>query len=152
MRDKFLQILIIVISTVLIIQLFSLQVINKEESEIVGKASVQKIYNFPERGYIYDRNDKLIVSNEPYYDILIVPNDVNISDSIQISNDFNISTKDFKLRLEKALKFSKIKASVFLASITKEEYAQLQEKMWRLSGFFIQKNSKRKYNLSLIHI
>ena len=74
MRDKFLQILIIVISTVLIIQLFSLQVINKEESEIVGKASVQKIYNFPERGYIYDRNDKLIVSNEPYYDILIVPN------------------------------------------------------------------------------
>ena len=148
MRDKFLQILIIVISTVLIIQLFSLQVINKEESDIVGKASVQKIYNFPERGYIYDRNDKLIVSNEPYYDILIVPNDVNISDSIQISNDFNISTKDFKLRLEKALKFSKIKASVFLASITKEEYAQLQEKMWRLSGFFIQKNSKRKYNYS----
>ena len=63
MRDKFLQILTIIISSILIIQLFSLQVINKKNSDLVGKASVQKIYNFPERGYIYDRNDKLIVSN-----------------------------------------------------------------------------------------
>jgi penicillin-binding protein 2 len=148
MRDKFLQLLIVLISSVLVIQLFSLQVINKENSELIGKASVQKIYNFPERGYVYDRDDKLIVSNEPYYDVLIVPNDVKISDSIKISKDLNISVEDFKLKYNKALKFSKIKASVFLSSITKQEYAQLQEKMWRLSGFFIQKNSKRKYNYS----
>jgi penicillin-binding protein 2 len=148
MRDKFLQLLIVFISSVLVIQLFSLQVINKENSELIGKASVQKIYNFPERGYVYDRDDKLIVSNEPYYDVLIVPNDVKISDSIKISKDLNISVEDFKLKYNKALKFSKIKASVFLSSITKQEYAQLQEKMWRLSGFFIQKNSKRKYNYS----
>ena len=148
MRDKFLQLLIVFISSVLVIQLFSLQVINKENSELIGKASVQKIYNFPERGYVYDRDDKLIVSNEPYYDVLIVPNDVKISDSTKISKDLNISVEDFKLKYNKALKFSKIKASVFLSSITKQEYAQLQEKMWRLSGFFIQKNSKRKYNYS----
>ena len=148
MRDKFLQILIIIISSVLIIQLFFLQVINNENSDIVGKASVQKIYNFPERGYIYDRNNKLIVSNEPYYDVLIVPRDVKITDSIKISKDLNISVKDFKSRFKKAVKFSKIKASVFISSITKKEYAELQEKMWRLSGFFIQKNSKRKYNYS----
>ena len=148
MRDKFLQLVIVFISSVLVIQLFSLQVINKENSELIGKASVQKIYNFPERGYVYDRDDKLIVSNEPYYDVLIVPNDVKISDSTRISKDLNISVEDFKLKYNKALKFSKIKASVFLSSITKQEYAQLQEKMWRLSGFFIQKNSKRKYNYS----
>ena len=148
MRDKFLQLLIIFISSILVLQLFFLQVINKQNSELEGKASVQKIYNFPERGYVYDRNDKLIVSNEPYYDILIVPNDVKISDSTKISKDLNISVKDFKSKYNKALKFSKIKASIFLSSITKEEYAQLQEKMWRLSGFFIQKNSKRKYNYS----
>ena len=44
MRDKFLQILVIIISSVLIIQLFFLQVINNENSDIVGKASVQKIF------------------------------------------------------------------------------------------------------------
>ena len=148
MRDKFLQILTIIISSILIIQLFSLQVINKKNSDLVGKASVQKIYNFPERGYIYDRNDKLIVSNQPYYDVLIVPRDVKISDSLKISRDLNISVEEFKLKYDEAVKFSKIKASIFLSSISKEEYAQIQEKMWRLSGFFIQKNSKRKYNYS----
>ena len=148
MRDKFLQIIIIFISSVLVIQLFSLQVINKKKSNIDDKASIQKIYNFPERGYIYDRNDNLIVSNEPYYDILIVPNDVKLSDSLNIAKDLNISVEDFNDKFSKALDFSQLKSSIFISSITKEEYAKIQEKMFRLSGFFVQKNSKRKYNYS----
>ena len=148
MRDKLLQVLIIVISSILIIQLFNLQVLNKKNSDVSSKASVQKIYNFPERGYLYDRNNKLIVSNQPYYDLLIVPNDVNINDSIKIANDLGISVKDFNTKYKKARKFSPLKASIFISSLTKEEYAKIQEKMWKLSGFFVQKNSKRKYNYS----
>ena len=148
MRDKLLQVLIIVISSILTIQLFNLQVFNKKNSDVSSKASVQKIYNFPERGYLYDRNNKLIVSNQPYYDLLIVPNDVNISDSIKIANDLGISVKDFNTKYKKARKFSPLKASIFISSLTKEEYAKIQEKMWKLSGFFVQKNSKRKYNYS----
>ena len=148
MRDKLLQVLIIVISSILIIQLFNLQVLNKKNSDVSSKASVQKIYNFPERGYLYDRNNKLIVSNQPYYDLLIVPNDVNINDSIKIANDLGISLKDFNTKYKKARKFSPLKASIFISSLTKEEYAKIQEKMWKLSGFFVQKNSKRKYNYS----
>ena len=148
MRDKLLQVLIIVISSILIIQLFNLQVLNKKNSDVSSKASVQKIYNFPERGYLYDRNNKLIVSNQPYYDLLIVPNDVNINDSIKIANDLGISVKDFNTKYKKARKFSPLKASIFMSSLTKEEYAKIQEKMWKLSGFFVQKNSKRKYNYS----
>ena len=148
MRDKLLQVLIIVISSILTIQLFNLQVLNKKNSDVSSKASVQKIYNFPERGYLYDRNNKLIVSNQPYYDLLIVPNDVNISDSIKIANDLGISVKDFNTKYNKARKFSPLKASIFISSLTKEEYAKIQEKMWKLSGFFVQKNSKRKYNYS----
>ena len=148
MRDKLLQVLIIVISSILTIQLFNLQVLNKKNSDVSSKASVQKIYNFPERGYLYDRNNKLIVSNQPYYDLLIVPNDVNINDSIKIANDLGISVKDFNTKYYKARKFSPLKASIFISSLTKEEYAKIQEKMWKLSGFFVQKNSKRKYNYS----
>ena len=148
MRDKLLQVLIIVISSILTIQLFNLQVLNKKNSDVSSKASVQKIYNFPERGYLYDRNNKLIVSNQPYYDLLIVPNDVNINDSIKIANDLGISIRDFNTKYKKARKFSPLKASIFISSLTKEEYAKIQEKMWKLSGFFVQKNSKRKYNYS----
>ena len=148
MRDKLLQVLIIVISSILAIQLFNLQVLNKKNTDVSSKASVQKIYNFPERGYLYDRNNKLIVSNQPYYDLLIVPNDVNINDSVNIASDLNISVSDFNIKFNKARKFSTLKASIFISSLSKEEYAKIQEKMWRLSGFFVQKNSKRKYNYS----
>ena len=148
MRDKFLQIIIVIISSILIIKLFSLQVISEKGSSLEKKASIQKIYNFPERGYIYDRNDNLIVSNQPYYDLLIVPNDVKIADSTSIAKDLNISVKDFNYKYSKALKFSHIKSSIFIPSISKEDYAIIQEKMFKLSGFFIQKNSKRKYKYS----
>ena len=148
MRDKLLQVLIIVISSILTIQLFNLQVLNKKNTDVSSKASVQKIYDFPERGYLYDRNNKLIVSNQPYYDLLIVPNDVNINDSVNIANDLEISIADFNIKYNKARKFSPLKASIFISSLSKEEYAKIQEKMWRLSGFFVQKNSKRKYNYS----
>ena len=89
MRDKLLQLLIISVGILIIVKLFSLQVINSS-SELIYNASVQKIYEFPERGYIYDRNNKLIVSNDFSYDILVVPADVNLEDSILISKDFNI--------------------------------------------------------------
>ena len=86
--------------------------INKKNTDVSSKASVQKIYNFPERGYLYDRKNKLIVSNQPYYDLLIVPNDVNIKDSIKIANDLEISVKDFNIKYDKARNFSPLKASI----------------------------------------
>ena len=61
MRDKLFQILVVVISGLLIIKLFDLQIINNNSSQILERASIQKVYDFPERGYIYDRNKKLIV-------------------------------------------------------------------------------------------
>ena len=42
--------------------------------------------------------------------------------------------------------YSLIKPSIFISGITKNEYAIIQEKLWKFSGFFIQKKSKRKYN------
>ena len=59
MRDKFLQIIIIFISSVLVIQLFSLQVINKKKSNIDDKASIQKEPT-PENNPLIDMDNVLI--------------------------------------------------------------------------------------------
>ena len=145
MRDKLLQLLIISVGILIIVKLFSLQVINSS-SELIYNASVQKIYEFPERGYIYDRNNKLIVSNDFSYDILVVPADVNLEDSILISKDFNIDTSLFNEKFLEAKNFSNVKASILISNISKDEYAPIQEKLWKHSGFFVQKKSKRTYN------
>ena len=141
MRDKLFQIIVIIISVLLIIKLFDLQIINNNSSQILERASIQKVYDFPERGYIYDRNKKLIVYNEPYYDLMIIPKDIKISDSLSISNEINITSRDFLNRLNKAKKYSAVKPSILISGITKNEYANIQEKLWKFSGLFIQKKS-----------
>ena len=148
MRDKLLQLLIISVGILIIVKLFSLQVLNSSFEVINNNASVQKIYEFPERGYIYDRNKKLIVSNDFSYDLLVVPMDVNLEDSVLISKDFNIKTGVFRKKFLEAKKFSNVKASILISNISKDEYAPIQEKLWRHSGFFVQKKSKRTYNAS----
>lgn len=146
MRDKLFQIIVIIISVLLIIKLFDLQIINNNSSQVLERASIQKVYDFPERGYIYDRNKKLIIYNEPYYDLMIIPKDIKISDSLLISKEINLSSRDFLNRLNKAKKYSAVKPSILISGITKNEYASIQEKLWKFSGLFIQKKSKRKYN------
>ncbi len=148
MRDKLLQLLIISVGILIIVKLFSLQILNSSYEVINNNASVQKIYEFPERGYIYDRNKKLIVSNDFSYDLLVVPMDVNLDDSVLISKDFNIKTRVFSEKFLEAKKFSNVKASILISNISKDEYAPIQEKLWKHSGFFIQKKSKRTYNSS----
>jgi penicillin-binding protein 2 len=77
---------------------------------------------------------------------MVIPKDIEISDSSLIFKELNISSKEFFNRLNKAKKYSTIKSSVLISGITKNEYANIQEKLWKFSGLFIQKKSKRKYN------
>ena len=146
MRGKIFQIVVLLISGLLVIKLFDLQIIKNSSSDFLDRASIQKVYEFPERGYIYDRNDKLIVSNEPYYDLMIIPSDVNLNDSVEVSKLLNIQVQTFNTKFNKSRIFSNVKPSVFMSGITKNEFASIQEKLWKYGGFFIQKNSKRKYN------
>ena len=146
MRDKIFQIVVLLISGLLVMKLFDLQIIKSSSSDFLARASIQKIYEFPERGYIYDRNDKLIVSNEPYYDLMIIPSDVDLNDSVEVSKLLNIQIQTFNTKFNKSRIFSNVKPSVFMSGITKNEFASIQEKLWKYGGFFIQKNSKRKYN------
>ena len=139
MRDKFFQIVILIISGLLIIKLFDLQIINNSSSDFLERASIQKIYEFPERGYIYDRNNKLIVSNEPYYDLMIIPRDVEFKDSTEISKLLNIPIHTFNTKFNKSRIFSNVKPSVFMSGITKNEFALLQEKLMEIWWFFYSK-------------
>ena len=71
MKNKLLPFLIILSSLIFIIRLFWVQIINIDDVKLSNKNSVEKVYNYPERGYIFDRNNKLIVGNEPFYDLMI---------------------------------------------------------------------------------
>ncbi len=145
MKDKLLPILIILSCILFILRLFWIQIIDVDNVQLSKKNSVEKIYQYPERGYIYDRNNNLLVGNESFYDLMITPKDVKEIDTIEFCKIFKINKSELIKKIKRATKYSTIKPSVFLSQISKKDFALIQEKLWKYDGFDIIRKSNRKY-------
>ena len=145
MKDKLLPILIILSCILFITRLFWIQIIDIDNVQLSKKNSVEKIYQYPERGYIYDRNNNLLVGNESFYDLMIIPKEVKEIDTIEFCKIFKINKSELIKKIKRATKYSAIKPSVFLSQISKNDFALIQEKLWKYNGFYIIRKSNRKY-------
>ena len=145
--------LLIVISTGILIstRLFYLQVYDTSAQISSQNNAVKKIFDFPQRGFIFDRNGKILVSNQPSYDVMVIPKNVETLDP-NLKQEFcdllKITLEVYDRILEKARIYSPRLPSVVVAQFTKEEYAYLSEKMWKYKGFYIQKRALRDYQVS----
>ncbi|MGG7034139.1 MAG: penicillin-binding protein 2 [Flavobacterium sp.] len=141
---------VIIISTILIlIRLFYLQIIDDTLKLKSDNNAIKIIYDYPERGYIYDRNGKLLVANQPSYDIMVTPKDVKNIDTTELCTLLNITRHDFDRLITKAKVYSPRLPSVFLAQLNKKEYAAFQEKQRKFPGFEIVKRSLRDYQVNV---
>lgn len=147
MRKVLLPALVIITASLLLIRLFYLQVINDSLKLKSENNAIKISYTYPERGYIYDRNGKLLVANQPSYDIMVIPRDVKKIDTLQFCKLLNITKEEFDKKIAKARVYSPLLPSVFLPQLNKIEYAAFQEKLRRFQGFYIQKRSLRDYQV-----
>jgi len=145
MRTRFFPILVGGFALVMLLRLFSLQILSEEYGDLSLRNSVLKQYVFPERGYIFDRNGKLLVSNQPMYDLMVIPKNVSSFDTINLCNMLHVTKEELIERLTKARRYSLRAPSVVLGQISKKDYAALQEKMWKFPGFYIERKSVRAY-------
>ena len=148
MRKLLLAGLTLIIGILFISRLFQLQVINTSYQRLSDNNAILEISDYPERGFIYDRNGKLLVANQPAYDVMIIPENVNPFDTLSFCELTGISKEKLIKSLKKARQFSKRLPSVIVNQISKETYATLQEQMWKYEGFFIQKKSLRDYRIN----
>lgn len=89
----------IVIVVIYIVRLFDLQIMSDEYKRYAdGNAFLNKI-QYPSRGAIYDRNGKLLVFNQPAYDITFVPREVENLDTLDFCRALNITVEQFKERM-----------------------------------------------------
>ena len=147
MRKALLPALIIIASILLLIRLFFLQVID-DSFKLKSENNAIKIkYDYPERGYIYDRNGKLLVANQPSYDIMVIPREIKNIDTLEFCKLLNITKVDFSRIMDKAKIYSPRLPSIFLPQLNKLEYAAFQEKIRKFEGFYIQKRSLRDYQV-----
>jgi len=146
MKKLLLSSIIVIIGLTFIGRLSYLQIFNFSPDGHKGDPAIKEIYDYPERGYIYDRNGKLLVGNDPAYDVMVIPREVKPLDTLDFCKLLDIEKDKFVKQLRKARIYSPRLPSVLVPQLSKQDYASLQEKMRRFPGFYIQKRSLRYYD------
>lgn len=147
---------ILVIVCIYIIRLLGLQVMDSRYKEVADSNAFMRKTLYPSRGMIRDRNDKLVVYNQPAYDVMMIPKNVQAFDTLDFCRTLGITREQFDRRLadmkDRRLNpgYSAYTPQRFITHISAQDYGRLQEKLYRFPGFFIQQRILRQ--LSLIHI
>lgn len=149
MRKLLLLFIVTSVGITFIARLFYLQVYKSDNYSIYDDNAIRKVFHYPKRGYIYDRNGELLVANQPSYDVMVIPNEVKPLDTLEFCNLLKITKKNFDKYYNRAENYSPWLPSVFLAHLSKEDYAVLAEKMRKYEGFYIQKRSLRDYQTTI---
>ncbi|WP_367915152.1 penicillin-binding transpeptidase domain-containing protein [Leadbetterella sp. DM7] len=138
-------IFIYTIGAIYLLRLFYLQVIDKDYRTIEALNSVRKEISIPLRGQIYDRHGKLIVANEEVYDMYVIPQKVLPFDTVSFCHLFGIDKPYVDSMLNQARKYSKLRASLFLRQLSKQEYSGVIDAMIQYPGFHFEQSFYRTY-------
>ena len=142
----------VAIVVIYIVRLFVLQLMSDDYKKNADSNAFQKKIEYPSRGIITDRSGKLLVYNQPAYDIMVVMNEENgrldtaeFCDALGITKEFFIKRmNDIKDR-SKNPGYSRFTQQQFMSQLPDKVFSIFREKMFRFPGFYIQKRSVRQY-------
>ena len=149
MRKLLLLSLVFITGAIFIGRLFYLQVYQDESDSLESDNAIRKVYQYPKRGYIYDRGGTLLVANQPTYDVVVVPREVEKIDTVLFCSLLDIDKSQFLKSYNRAKRYSPRLPSVFLSHLSKEDYALLSEKLRKFKGFYVQKRAVRDYQTEI---
>ncbi len=132
-----------------IIRLFTLQIMSDDYKKNADSNAFLKKIEYPSRGVITDRNGKLMVYNQPSYDIMVVMKEARgHTDTLELCKMLNITREYFDSRMETVKNtpgYSQYTQQLFMSQLSEKEFSIFQEKMYRFPGFYIQRRSIRQY-------
>ena len=133
------------IGLVFIGKLFYLQLIDDTYEKAADNNAIRKIIQVPFRGEVYDRHGKLIVYNTPVYDVYITPRKAVVQDTNRFCRLFGVTRGYFDSVTKQAFAYSRVKPSLFIKHLTKEDFARIQDAMVDYPGFSITTTAFRTY-------
>ena len=140
------------IVTVYIIRLFTLQVMSDDYRKSADSNAFLKRIEYPSRGVIRDRNGKLLVYNQPSYDIMVVMNEekgrldtLDFCQTLGITKEYFIKRMDDIKDRSKNPGYSRFTQQLFMTQIDDKSFSVFREKMFRFPGFYMQKRTIRQY-------
>lgn len=142
---------VIFVILIYVVRLFFLQLVNVEYKASADNNAFLKKTLYPARGVIYDRNDKLLVYNQPAYDVMLIMREIQPFDTLDFCRTVGITKEIFDKRIadikNRALNpgYSSYVPQVFMNQLSTNEYGILQEKLYKFPGFYIQNRTVREY-------
>ena len=135
-----------------IVRLAFLQLFNEDYKASADNNAFYNNVLYPSRGSIYDRNGKLLVFNQPAYDLMVVMREVEDLDTLDFCKTLNITREQFDERMStiknrnKNPGYSSYTQQLFMGQIPSGEYSVLQEKLFRFRGFSVRQRTTRQYS------
>ncbi|MDR1981739.1 MAG: penicillin-binding protein 2 [Tannerellaceae bacterium] len=145
---------VVLVVVIFIIRLFYLQIVDTEYKAWADSNAFLKKTLPPSRGIVYDRNGKLLVYNQPAYDIMFIMREIQPFDTLDFCRTVGITKEQFNKRIteikDRRLNpgYSSYVPQVFMNQLSVQDYAVLQEKLYKFPGFYIQNRTIRKYEYS----
>lgn len=132
-------------------RLFQLQILDDEYKKHADSNAFLEKTVYPSRGVMYDRTGKLLVYNQPAYDVMVCMRNVKGLDTLALCESLGITQEFFEKRIvdiqNKRLNpgYSNYTDQLFLGQLTVEEFAKFQEQLYKFQGFSVQRRSIRQY-------
>ncbi|PDH42423.1 MAG: peptidoglycan glycosyltransferase [Rhodothermaeota bacterium MED-G19] len=126
-------------------RLFYLQIYEDKYHELSENNTVHLESVYPSRGIITDRNDSVIVENQPTYDFYIIPKQFWTKDTSQLLNSFSISENELYEKFNKAKRYSLYRPSIFYKGMNHSTFASVQSKLYDFKGIYHSPKPTRYY-------
>ena len=141
----------VLIVIVYLVRLFMLQLMSDDFKRNADSNAFLKRIQFPARGAIRDRTGKLLVYNQPAYDIMVVMSEMEGLDTLDLCQSLGITRAVFDRRMgeiknkDRNPGYSNYTQQLFMNQLSAEEFSSFQERLFRFPGFYIQKRTIRQY-------
>ncbi len=144
-RPVILIIVIVLVGLTLLVKLFMIQVADDSFLRRAERNAIQRIVDHPYRGLIYDRNNNLMVFNNPVFDLMVIPREFSVKDTAQFCELFGIEKEALIENFDAAKKYSWVKPSSLIKQISNEDFARIQDYLIDYPGLFVMTRSVRAY-------
>ena len=144
--------IVLAIIIVFICRLYSLQILNDDYKKHADSNAFLNKTIYPSRGVMYDRTGRLLVSNQPAYDVMVCMRNVKELDTLVFCQSLGITREFFDKRMADVKNrrlnpgYSAYTDQLFLGQLTAEEFAMFQEQLYKFQGFSVQRRTIRQYD------
>ena len=126
-------------------RLFQVQIINDDYAARAERNATAAEKLYAPRGYVYDRDGRLLVGNSPAYDLMVSPYLIKDLDTAALGRLLDLEVADIKARLEKAKHYSYFRSSMFMKMLSKSTYTQIKSELKAFPGLYASKRILRNY-------